>query len=52
MLQAWTPTIIMLFGQILIPAVLAALIIATFVLVYKSYKLLKKIEEDLRFRRY
>lgn len=51
MLEAWTPTILLLFYQFLIPAVLIVLIVATFVLVYKSYKLLKKIEEDIRFRR-
>ncbi len=51
MLEAWTPTILLLLYQFLIPAVLIVLIVATFVLVYKSYKLLKKIEEDIRFRR-
>lgn len=47
MLESWIPTIIMFFRELLIPAAL----IAIFVLVYKSYKLLKKIEEDIRFRR-
>lgn len=51
MLESWIPTIILFFRELLIPAALMVLIIAIFVLVYKSYKLLKKIEEDLRFRR-
>lgn len=51
MSQTWLPTIIMFFSQILIPVAVVVFIAATFVLVYKSYKLLKKIEEDMRYRR-